>query len=89
MEAFDPDFSIRRRKQRGRPIAPVQGGEGEPQGGNNYLAETPKSPAGARPGNRHALTHGHYRADRIALRRKVSDLKRRAAALIAMVDGRS
>lgn len=85
MEAFDPDFTIRRRKPRGRPIR-TQGGEGGMVGaGNNYLAETPKNPVGARPGNRNALKHGRHTAASIALRRRVSDLKARIAAAIASV----
>ena len=89
MNTNEPAPRIRRRKPRGRPIVPCgYGGGGTADGGNNYLAETPKNPVGAKPGNRNALVHGRCGADWIALRRKIDDLKRRVAALIAEVDSR-
>ena len=66
-------------------------GEGEtlsPQ--NNYLAEAPKNPIGARPGNRNALKHGRFtaeaRARRAALTARIRDMRRRVAAAIAQVE---
>jgi hypothetical protein len=92
MNMFEPGFVIRRRKPRGRPIRPAEGeGRGAQEVQNNYLAETPKNRAGARPGNRNAVTHGGYtaesRARHAALRAAIRDLKLRAEILLAMVDG--
>jgi hypothetical protein len=84
MDMHDPAPVIRRRKLRGRPIAP--GGEGGGVKGksrNNYLAETPKNPVGAKPGNRNALRHGLYAA---ALQGRLRSLKARIAAALALVD---
>jgi hypothetical protein len=84
MEAFDPNFVIRRRKPRGRPI--VRGEEGGGVKGksrNNYLAQTPKNPVGARPGNRNALKHGLCTA---AFEGRLRGLRARIAAAIALVD---
>jgi hypothetical protein len=82
---------IRRRKPRGRPITRAPGGEGGmAEGGNNYVAETPKNPIGASPGNRNAVTHGGYTVDskarHAALRAAVRSLCDRADSLIAVVD---
>jgi hypothetical protein len=92
MDTTEPTPVIRRRKPRGRPIVPgAQGGRGgTAEVENNYVAETPKNPIGARPGNRNAVTHGGYTVDskarHAALREAVRRLCDRADALIAVVD---
>jgi hypothetical protein len=64
MDMTEPAPVIRRRKRRGRPIAACgQGGKGEKNNRNNYLAETPKKKAGAPLGNRNARRHGACSVD--------------------------
>jgi hypothetical protein len=67
------------------------GGEGStPAPRNNYVADAPKKPAGARPGNRNALKHGRFtaenRARHAALAALIEDLRQRAAILAAQAE---
>jgi hypothetical protein len=88
MDTTEPAPVIRRRKVRGRPIVSGGGGRGMAKGQNNYLAEAPKNPVGARPGNRNAVTHGCFTAEFVALRKTIRVLKARAILLIAQAERR-
>ncbi len=77
------------KKIRGRALTPGREG-GAPAGENNFVAETPKNPAGARPGNRNALKHGRYtrekRARMAEVRARIRQFTRRVNAALARVE---
>jgi len=62
-------------KRRPRRARKVEGGTHSPQ--NNYIAEAPKNPIGAMPGNRNAVTHGLGTVDNRARRAALRALARR------------
>ena len=67
------------------------GGEGgTPSPGNNYVADAPKKPAGARPGNRNAVTHGGHtvesRGRRAAIRALIRSVRTVSDSVNAMLD---
>jgi hypothetical protein len=81
-------IAMKRRPRRARK-ADGEGAEARlPQ--NNYLAEAPKNPIGARPGNRNALKQGGFtaeaRARRAGLTVRIRDLRRRVAEAVARVE---
>jgi len=72
-----------------KPRRRKTGGQGAPAARNNYLAQAPKKPAGARPGNRNAWKHGGYstqtRATRAEIALRVDTLLRTIDAALAML----
>jgi hypothetical protein len=72
--------AARARKLRGRALMGGEGGAPTPE--NNYIAETPKKRAGARPGNRNARKHGDYSALSIARRKEVRTIVRQFRQLV-------
>ncbi len=71
--------AARRLPRRARKMGGKGGTPAFPQ--NNFIAEAPKNPIGARPGNRNAVTHGHHTVDSRARRAAIKSLCECATAL--------